>query len=880
MKRSWMTVLLAASLSLSLVTSTNSAAETPELTPTYADARSLREDASLRAVAFNSLGASAFNQQRTASNGIGIACGDRGTILASEDGGQTWVSRESRVDCRLDDVVWIDRQRVVIVGGGYDRITQISRGVVLYSDDAGRRWQRSPDAELPRLTTVRLHEDKSLIANGDWSHSLLTRQFESHDGGRTWHSSGGFDSKPTFQRPPTSSELRKLAVATGASVPLRDACRVDDLTLCAVGDHGVVMVSRDNGKTWQGRRGENRRSAILMVADNPTSVAWSLLGSEALENRNRVSLLLQQSTGSRGSGILPCDLANQVTVMLGGSGADQITSEGTDTFSARQLNSQQASAVGPDISREALNWIEIHRPAVLVLDQSLPTQTHDAFFQAATASGVQRIVSYSLEGAGKVALHRNAFLPNTGVLASDLDADAMQLLAPDRSAASSISLRYLYDLAAGTRRGDSVVGGMQLDRGQVFVAPAKAASRRQLQIAQARLKQFERIQDLIRKNSSPNQFSRTLASTLDQTAKEDQFRLAWSILQTTKSPDAIAGDVVFQEAALDQIASRFPATSAGRWAQLRGVTIRHSLEWKRLRSTLAAKAFNTVVARQAEIVPVSPFQTPHSGIAQASAIAPLVVPTPETHEMMTRAEEKVEVDLTWEFHPMVLISREAARRRSDDGGLQVAGGESANLKRLAETNNSAWAQLLRADGPRVTVARRATSPPNLDGAIDDACWSTALPLAGRARHLRFAYDNDFVYVAISCPSEQLRPDSQVNSGSSTIRDNDLTKVDRMQLAIDTDRDLLTTMQLQVSDARRTRDTIDGRPHWNPTWYIASKRSDDQVAFEIAILRRDLVDLPIHTGESWYVSAAPIRAGDSPDETTLQSPDNWMRVIFH
>ena len=99
--------------------------------------------------------------------------------------------------------------------------------------------------------------------------------------------------------------------------------------------------------------------------------------------------------------------------------------------------------------------------------------------------------------------------------------------------------------------------------------------------------------------------------------------------------------------------------------------------------------------------------------------------------MTKPAEETVEVDLTWEFHPMVLISREAARRRTDDGGLQVAGGESANLRRLADTNNNAWAQLLRTDGPRVTIARRADSPPNLDGLIDDACWSSALPSAGR-----------------------------------------------------------------------------------------------------------------------------------------------------
>ena len=138
----------------------------------------------------------------------------------------------------------------------------------------------------------------------------------------------------------------------------------------------------------------------------------------------------------------------------------------------------------------------------------------------------------------KVALHRNAFLPNTGVLASDLAADAMHLLAPDRPATTSVSLRYLYDLAEGTRQGESVVGGMTLERGQILDAPPSVASRRQLQIAQARLKQSERIFHLIQSNSLPSQFPEKLEQTLDQTAKEDQFRLAWSVLQATSSPES------------------------------------------------------------------------------------------------------------------------------------------------------------------------------------------------------------------------------------------------------------------------------------------------------------------------------------------------------
>ena len=65
---------------------------------------------------------------------------------------------------------------------------------------------------------------------------------------------------------------------------ISDACRVDASVLCSVGDHGRILISRDNGRSWSVVRGENRGTAILFVANDPTSVAWSLLGSEAWRN--------------------------------------------------------------------------------------------------------------------------------------------------------------------------------------------------------------------------------------------------------------------------------------------------------------------------------------------------------------------------------------------------------------------------------------------------------------------------------------------------------------------------------------------------------------------------------------------------------------------
>jgi hypothetical protein len=120
-------------------------------------------------------------------------------------------------------------------------------------------------------------------------------------------------------------------------------------------------------------------------------------------------------------------------------------------------------------------------------------------------------------------------------------------------------------------------------------------------------------------------------------------------------------------------------------------------------------------------------------------------------------------------------------------------------------------------------------------------------------------------------------------------DHDLSGVDRMRLCFDIDRDLITSMQLQATDGRRTHDAVDGNPIWQPTWYVAVDRTRETVTFEIAILARDLgahdlgnlipADRDDETHATWFIKAEALSANRMQDTQVIPTPTRWTRVVF-
>ena len=76
----------------------------------------------------------------------GWAVGDRGVIWWSEDGGRNWQLADSPVNCRLESVWFVDEHHGWAVGGWAHPYSHRTSGVILRTENGGRRWTRIPSA--------------------------------------------------------------------------------------------------------------------------------------------------------------------------------------------------------------------------------------------------------------------------------------------------------------------------------------------------------------------------------------------------------------------------------------------------------------------------------------------------------------------------------------------------------------------------------------------------------------------------------------------------------------------------------------------------------------------------------------------------------------
>ncbi len=140
--------------------------------------------------------------------------GTNGTILRSEDNGETWERQFAGTLADLYSIDFVDDKRATIVG---------ANGTILRSRDGGESWTLQESGGNRAIRSVSFGNDEVGVLVGD--EGLVRR---TNDGGESWR---------TFPAP-TDSILQKVLM-------------LSENIAVAIGGNGSIIRSEDGGRSWE-----------------------------------------------------------------------------------------------------------------------------------------------------------------------------------------------------------------------------------------------------------------------------------------------------------------------------------------------------------------------------------------------------------------------------------------------------------------------------------------------------------------------------------------------------------------------------------------------------------------------------------------------------
>lgn len=199
----------------------------------------------------------------------GFACGRRGLLLATDDGGTTWQSMNLEINCDLHDIQFISPTRGFVAGGFRLPGAESSRAVLFSTNNAGQTWEAVPGLDIPAVHQMLLDETGSGILIGNHSPLRPAGIFRTEDDCRTWTSAlrGNIASWQAGSRAgdshcvvaSASGEIATIPEMTpirarrndGRTTSIHTIAFVDQELGFAAGDEGTFLQTSDGGVTWE-----------------------------------------------------------------------------------------------------------------------------------------------------------------------------------------------------------------------------------------------------------------------------------------------------------------------------------------------------------------------------------------------------------------------------------------------------------------------------------------------------------------------------------------------------------------------------------------------------------------------------------------------------
>lgn len=853
-------------------------------------------------------------------NGQCVAAGDwshvhLSSVFTSRDGGMNWTPQVSPMVGHaiglagtVDDYLVLSDQGEVIrfrydaaprvilpanqdwtclAGTDNKRMLLGPRGAIR-SDDHGTTWQLVSQTEaLPLSVAPAQTASIALFQDEAWITS---------------------DASLTIKRvlppsAPNQSQIVAESIAHAADASIRSMFRFDADRGWAVGDFGLISATRDGGKSWRTLRGGSRSPAVVAIGASPAALPWSLLASESLQHQRRVAVVVDRES-------------TPVTAMEQERVRDATVSLGPATTICSVTDRTRASEL-----------LALTRPAVLLLDQSLTSSQRAVWSAAAAEAGTTRVIEVGERGSQTT--HVAAAIPAAGILGSDVWFDAIARIDPSYLPPTKLMLSTRFDMLNDSAAGDGIASSTRNDPRYTW-ARASTASRRQLQVLQARTAEMTWIESLVASSSSPEAFETQLNAVLPRMNDDDRQRMFARLIALI----AQRGQHSIYLSALESLTrsdalARSGATSGSHVHELHDIAalrlsaIYASTEWQQTFGNLAAQASlrsgasTDRTAAQGSgnqpqtvdlAVHLSPFQSPVVGttsppigmgspdrqvgkaftesdasargiqLVGGAASASTASSNNPSSVQQAGATRPRAVDLRWEFHPAVLMVGRI-RENSDNASEQEAGSATTNLRRLAGLASAGPWGVLAADVrmPETIFSPIAPSQPFLDGRFDETFWrgGQLFKIDNDAATVQVSHDSRFIYFSIDAPA--LRNGSSANATRQ--RDTPLDGIDRYRIRLDVDRDLMTAYEFEFDAAGNTRDSCDGFLPFNPRWFIACVEVDGRTRAEIAVQKSDLgTDVAIAGA---IMNLAFDRLDKRPANRGLAMPvaDHWRPVMM-
>ncbi|MEM9364532.1 MAG: hypothetical protein AAGD07_00945 [Planctomycetota bacterium] len=838
----------------------------------------VQEDTALRAIAANRIA--------DPTSRVLIAVGDAGAITRSPDGGQTWRTMESPTQFPLDDVVWLSDERVIVVGGAYEPITNLSRGIVLVSDNAGLSWQHAHGEELPRIRRVVLDfRSGQVLGLGDPCPVEGTSLFVSQDGGVTWgptHESRWpkEDLNAAFAANPGST--RELMDTTGQRVRFETA------------DHGKIQCVPSQGSSETGVctvvRGNKNTASKVVICGEATQIPWAWLGRESLIDGQRITLILDHadSTPDAVRSLQQRDRLRQVAGRLG-IGAVRIATDHATRVAILQDNPTATLVSGESLSETQRDrWRQAHREAK---GQANAFALNVLFRVHRHPGNEERPIRPSIR--------TQTMLTPLALTTDDLMLDADLLLCPHAYAwqGTTFTLRGRPLTTAHASGFDSAPFGSRKPKKQL-----PQATRHRVQIANAAKQHRGRVLTML---SDQVMEPSLLSQVLSQMESIDRIRIIWTALRHLESDrhSAIAQKGTQEEALLAELAKTGFAPAA-RWARLKQHSNHHSIErqwvapkdWftdatshsipsPQAQSTQANALSVQAIRREqekAQKTPIlstrgptrSPFQVKTAayesgpedvmpsqatypwGIQQTQGIDSLLIDGTRTKSPVPMRVSSALATQQWVRLPAAQPDADpvnAMPNRIWDLHPVVTAGYGVTPATLAA--KQAWQEVrLRQHSPR----------PRLDGMADDPCWTNAATWTTPLHRVWLACDTDYYFIAVAAQ----KPNPQASPSAIRIR-------------LDRDMDPLNAFCLDLFPSQgRSTTHVDNRHAWQPRWYASltdpGATPEHELLAEIAIPRGELPNPPMQS-PSMPMSLEPrakASLGTQPRRTT-SPPKHWL-----